>query len=287
MAEPTLALTFIDYQLRVSEWLGNNSSEGVNKDGAAIPPTDAHDLDLVKRLCNDGWRRFVGSNPQWHWMMPTFQIKLDPGGTTDRTVPAENDPDDEIPRAARYFMPDGFYGHMFSKFTYPPAGPRIEVENTTEEHIRALFAGASTTTGDPYLAAVRPLRDKGVPTQFQNRWEVVFFPTPDSSHALTARCRLWPNKLVDDLDRHNAGIQNDEAVIAAMLAEAERQREGGAGPMTQYFADALTRAIAIDQKSTPRRLGYNRDASDIGDRLWPGFPYYTGVDTYNGQTLTF
>lgn len=288
MPEPTLRLVFRDYIIRVAEYLGT-ASYGASGDGAAAVPTDAHDLEVAKRICNDGWRRFVNANPLWNWLNPTITLTLDPDGSTDRTVPLRKniDAEQQIPKAARYFMPDGFYGQLVTKWTYPPAGPRIEIEITTEEHIRQLFAGASTTTGDPYLAAVRPLADQGVPSKFRHRWECVFFPTPDSTHVLTARARIYPNRLINLDDRHNAGFQHDEAVLAAMLAEAERQRENTPGTQTAYFTEALTKSIAMDQKTAPRRLGYNADRSDEGNRLWPGHPYYTGVDTYNGQALTF
>lgn len=288
MSEPTLRLTFEDYIIRVAEYLGTASYGSTGLLAAAIP-TDVHDLDLVKRLCNDGWRKFVNANPIWNWINPIISLTLDPDGTTNRTVPLDSgiSAEEQIPRAARYFLPDGFYGQLVTNFTYPPAGPRIEIEQTTEEHIRQLFAGAATTTGDPYLSAVRPLADQGVPVEFRARWECIVFPTPDSTHTLTARARIYPNRLIDLKSRHNAGLQNDEAVLASMLATAELQRENAPGAQAAAFGTALANAIAMDQKTAPRSLGYNADRSDEGNRLWPGHPYYTGVDTYNSQALTF
>jgi hypothetical protein len=75
MAAPTLRLTFTNMQLRVAEFLGIALNSGSS---AVAVPTDAHDLDLVKRLVNDGYRRFVNSHPYWNFLMPVFNIQLEP-----------------------------------------------------------------------------------------------------------------------------------------------------------------------------------------------------------------
>lgn len=64
MADSTLRLTFLNMQVRVAEYLGLASYSG----GAAAVPTSAHDLDLVKRLVNDGYRRFISENPNWNFL---------------------------------------------------------------------------------------------------------------------------------------------------------------------------------------------------------------------------
>lgn len=64
MADPTLGLTFSDFQIRVAEFLGM-AYYGSNGQGAAQVPINTQDLDLVTRLVNDGYRRFIGENPKW------------------------------------------------------------------------------------------------------------------------------------------------------------------------------------------------------------------------------
>lgn len=63
MADPTLRLTFTSLQTRVAEFLGVADYTG----GTAAPPSDAHDLDLVKRLINDGYRRFL-TDYEWNFL---------------------------------------------------------------------------------------------------------------------------------------------------------------------------------------------------------------------------
>lgn len=72
MAEPTLGLTFDDMRIRVAEHLGI-AYYGAAGNEAAQLPTDAHDLDLVSRLVNDGYRRFL-SERAWSFMRPLLTI---------------------------------------------------------------------------------------------------------------------------------------------------------------------------------------------------------------------
>lgn len=73
--DPTLGLTFSDLRIRIAEYLGvaYYGSDGL---GAAQLPVDAHDLDLVGRLVNDGYRRFLGENPKWNFMTVPFTLQF-------------------------------------------------------------------------------------------------------------------------------------------------------------------------------------------------------------------
>ena len=283
--EPTLAMSFDDMIIRVSEVLGVGYY-GAAGDSAAAAPTDTHDLDMVKRIVNDGWRRFCTSHPRgWNWMTPNFALTFDSEGTTGRTVESDSD---QIPRAARYYMPHGFYGQFIDQFTYGPDGPRVDIELTDESHIRSLYATSGSTTGDPVFCAVRPLPTSTGSAQPNGRWEVIFYPTPSSDISVVARLRLWPNKLVNTTDRHAAGFQFDEAVLAACMAEAEQQRDKTAGVMTARWAEALARAIVTDNATVPRTLGYCGGSKDYSVTRRNG--WYNGVDSYinlDGTTHTF
>lgn len=255
MSEPTLSLTYRDFQIRVAEYLG---VAAYDSDGLAIPPTEAHDLSVVKRACNDGWRRFLNSNPKWHWLTPTFTITFDPDGESGECVDGE---------AWRYHMPDGFYGHMIGWFTYPHGEGRVKIEQASELRVRELRA-ASDATGTPAVGAIRRIPIK-VGDEAARCWELVVWPTPSSSVVITGAARLYANKLLEDEDRPNCGFVFDEAVLAAMLAEAERTKEDSTGEQEAHWAEALVRAIAIDQQSTPRRLGsYGPGGGDLPLRTY-------------------
>lgn len=265
MSEPTLALKFEDFILRVAEHLGVASYAS----GTAAVPTDAHDLEVCKRVVNDGYRRFFNSNPRWNWTNRAFTITFDSDAAGDAVVNSE---------AWRYYMPDGFYGHLLGPITYAENTGHLELVEHPEAKIRAMRQ-YSETTGYPYYYAVRPLAGDD-----KRRWELIVYPTPESDLVVTGRCRIFPNKLTELTDTPNCGPQFDEALLAACLAEAERQKEDASTIQEAHWAEALTRAIAIDQQSAPTRLGDYGGGSDRPGRA------YTGVDTYtnlDGTVHTF
>ncbi|KKM07533.1 hypothetical protein LCGC14_1732990 [marine sediment metagenome] len=263
MAEPSLRLTFNDFILRVAEHLSVAPVDGA---GVAIIPTDAYDLEVCKRLVNDGFRRFYNSHPRWNWTLQTFTITFDPDGTGPDNVNSENH---------RYYMPDGFYGIILGNFTYEANSGYIDIVQTTEEAIRAKYA-SNEHAGYPTEFAIRPLHGDD-----KRRWEVIFWPEPTAANVVTARCRLYPNMMIELTDTPSAGFQFDEAILAAAVAEAERQREDNQGIMESQWAEALVRAVAMDQQATPVNLG------DYGPGLtrYRGRSY-TGVDSYTNQDGT-
>lgn len=266
MAEPTLAMTFQDMMIRVAEFIGVADYSG----GAAAIPTDAHDLDLVKRVCNDGWRRFCNAQARWNWMEPLTTVTFDPTGLGAQCS-APPDP-------SRYFLSDGFMGQVIGFWTYDSTGPRVGIKTTDENHIRQLYAASGGVTGNPWLAATRVLASSV--GAYANRWELMLYPTPATVYTISGRIRVYPNKLVNNTDRHNAGIQFDEAVLAGMMAEAEIQRgDGKPGIRGNAYTDIISRAIGMDRANAPKRLGYNADGSD-GYRSMGRPSSYAQVDTY-------
>lgn len=256
MATPTLSLTFQDFILRVAEYLGL-AYYGETGDQPAQLPIDAHDLELCQRLVNDGYRRFLTSYPRWQFLTPVIQIPFVAG-------------------QAVYDLPEGFYGHLLSPWTYPANGPRRSIATVSEGALR-LMRSRADLSGDPAYVAFRP---KAVDaTSDGARWQALFWPTPSGVHTVTARARLFPDQLVNLSDRPIAGFQHDETLLAAALMEAERQRNDASGVQAANYAEALRRSIAQDQQAAPKRLGDYGDRSE--DRLLPGRPY-SGVDTYNG-----
>jgi hypothetical protein len=271
MANPTLSLTFADHLIRVAEFLG--IVEYDSDTGVAIVPTDAHNLDVCKRLVNDGWRRFYNSQPKWNWMRPRFSIIFNPDGTTEGSSTVIDGDD------ARYYMPDGFYGHVIGQITYDGSNPQVGITlvPTTDSHIRQLYAANGNTTGIPSLSSFRPLNEKG-----KQQWEMVVWPRPAGAYTILGTIRIYPNKMTESTDRPNAGFEFDEAIQAACLYEAELQREDNSrGPKKDQWDDALVRAIRLDTRTAPRNLGYNGNGNTYAaSRSW-----YRGVDSYGGVAI--
>lgn len=77
MSEPTSGLGFYDLLLRVAE-KGGMAYYGSDGQSKAVVPIDAFNLDLCKRIVNDGFRLFKSSPPPdgWHWQERMASILL-------------------------------------------------------------------------------------------------------------------------------------------------------------------------------------------------------------------
>jgi hypothetical protein len=257
MAQPTLSLTFQDLIIREAEYLGVADYSG----GAAAIPTNAHDLDLCKRLINDGYRRALADNDEgWEALRPIFTITFVVG-------------------QQGYDMPDGFNGTLITPFTYPTTGPRIRIDVCDESVIRLLQAG-NASSGDPRLVALQP-KTVGVATTGP-RWQAIFWPTPSSIVTVTARCQIVPDKLVNNADQHVLGFSYDQLILEAALAEAERNRNDSAGIHEGAYQQRLEVAKKLNRKTLAKRLGDYGDKGD--DFVSNGGRYFTGVDSYTYST---
>ncbi len=89
MAEPTSALSIEDLVLRIAREIGV-AYYGSDGQQEAMVPNDPHDLDLCRRIVNDGIRLFVKSSPPngWRWMRRIMEVDVtstEVTGTADST----------------------------------------------------------------------------------------------------------------------------------------------------------------------------------------------------------
>lgn len=344
MADPSLALTYDDFRIRVAEYLGI-AYLGVNGDQAAQLPVDAHDLDLVSRIVNDGYRRFVATNPKWNFLNAPFSIKFVPqlsgtatGGSittlVDPTLGGASNPNGhfigyglrvthldgtidvyavtgstsspgtltfsagtavaagdtyELAQGTavegqnyRYYLPDDFYGILLTPFTYDVGGPRLTINVASESELRELRAGANTS-GTVSTCSFRPVPATNVSSG--KRWEVLFWPSPNGVDRVTALYKKFPGKLTTGTDKSVAGFEHDDTILAACIAEAERQRGDKLQEREQMYQLKLQASLALDQRATPTR------SREFGDRSEDRAPFgrrplnYYGVSTYNGTRI--
>lgn len=266
MPAHTLQLTFGDLIIRVAEFLGS-VEYAEDGEGIAIVPTDAHDLDVCKRIVNDGWRRFINSKPRWNWQRPQFTIDFDPDGEGAYNIDKD---------ATRYYMPDGFYGQMIGWFVYSGSNIYSTIDQEDPLRVYTLIEN-SPTTGIPSMAGVQPLDDP------HNRWELVVYPAPGSDYTIKGWCRIYPNALVELTDVPNCGFVFHEAVLASCLYEAELQKDDNMGVKQALYGEAIARAVGLDNQMVPKRMA--KTGHGFGRRAW-----YDGVDTYtnlDGTVHTF
>lgn len=77
MAEPTSALSIEDLILRIAREIGvaDYGSDGQQE---AMVPVDPHDLDLCRRIVQDGIRMFIKSSPKngWRWQRRLLEVDV-------------------------------------------------------------------------------------------------------------------------------------------------------------------------------------------------------------------
>lgn len=256
MAEPTGGLTFQDLIIRVAEYLGVADYSG----GAAAVPTDAHDLELCKRMVNDGIRLFIqesvhpmtGRPFQWRWMRKLYSLTI-----TNAVSALQVDGD-----TGRYFMPEDFNGDATGRWTFgPDENVYPEIDTIPEDAIRRWRSQQQDHTGFPRYAAFRPLPEADWPASTRARWEVIFFPSPGQEYVVQVPYRVYFTALVNLTDRSPAGAEHDATIEAAAKACAELDRDDKPGGWSRMYQSRLLNSITLDTMAAPRTVGQNLDRS--------------------------
>lgn len=155
-----------------------------------------------------------------------------------------------------YDLPDGFCD-LIGPFTFRP-GTAGEVGGGVQlvsEHQLRQRRQASEWIGRPRLVAVRP-KEHATVTVGQ-RFEAVFYPTPDAAYELEYRIRIAPDNLTMSGQYPPGGMQHSQMIVEACLAAAEQTVFNDAtGPHGMLFLMALAASVGRDRKlNSPDRLG--------------------------------
>jgi hypothetical protein len=151
-----------------------------------------------------------------------------------------------------YALPQSFGGEIAGEITYQAGSNRgVPINWIGELEIRRLRENWNSVSGNPYYAAVRRNNDT------QRRWDLMVYPNTGGTYRVEFPYIIYFDKIVNLTDYHVAGVQHDDAVKAAALAQAELQGEDTlAGSMKYYREIALPNSYRIDGRSAARRLGY-------------------------------
>lgn len=231
-------LNFTDLRIRVAEFLGIADYSS----GAAGLPTDAHDLDLVGRIVNDGYHRFI-TEQEWSFLFPTLEVTLtsSPAGTGLEK--------------ATYDLPADFGGLVDHTMTFQDSGQSVrQVYNIPEQQIRATFASGEVN-GTPHWFATRVKAGLDPTTTAADpRHEIIFWPIPNLDGVVVGRYNRVPTRMVADSDRPVSGPFHDRTVLSAVLAEAELTRDDSAGVHEERYQNQLGKSITRDRRSRPARI---------------------------------
>lgn len=225
MSESTFTYTFADLYTDVSEYAGLGRS-----------PT-GDNLTLAKRRVNDAYREFV-SAVDWHFLKKSDILNLQSGKW-------------------QYDLPDNFR-ELIVPFKYPTTDSWINPTEGSEDTILNLRTGAGTTTGRPYIFAVRP---KLFDPEHGMRWEAIFHYEPDGTYAMSYTYRITPNELIEDGDVPIGGPEHAVTIRQMCLAEVEAFDEEKPATYTQKAMASLARSKQLDGRKASRSLGYMNEKS--------------------------
>ncbi|MFA7279118.1 MAG: hypothetical protein WC100_03390 [Sterolibacterium sp.] len=258
MSESTLSLAYPEIAKALGRFVGYGG------DSAEWTPDE---LDEIQGFMAAGLRQFYfppllpgQSKPhEWRFLRPT---------TTLATVAATAD----------YDLPDSF-GSICGDFTFASADcGLLPVKVTGEADIRKMrmSGGGEVASGFPRFAAIRPKTSTGSSGQ---RYEVMFYPTPDAVYTLSYQSTILPNMLTSSPGPYPlGGMAHAETILQSCIAMAELRKENEKGIEWQTFMERLAASVGADKSQAPAVLGYNGD----GPGRSRAAAYRTPYVTYNG-----
>jgi len=230
MAESNLSVTYSDLEVYVARFAG------WNPDTTQWTSDQETDFGLILRK---GIRRFYFPPPpepnqplyEWSFLRRDGSLPL-----LDGTY--------------AYELPDDFAGVIVpGSMAYAAGTDKTRPEVVPVQQIMAL-RGKLDLDGDPKYYAIRVKEHNAASGQ---RWEVVFYPTPDAAATLTYRYVCIPNAPDSNNIYPMGGAAHSELIIESVLAAAEEHLDDdNSGIHNQKFAQMMSAAIRLDQEAKTR-----------------------------------
>lgn len=219
------------------------------EDGTEVAqvPSDPHDLDLCRRIANDGLQKFWQATRDWQFLEPEVELTFDPTGASAACVDGD---------AGRMRLPAEFSGIARGFWTYISDGaPRWQLTDCGASYMASLRAVNDHTTGLPTHAAFVQAQ----PTDRRNRratWELWLYPKPSTIYTIKRQLRLTPDR-ISDLDVYPVGGPAFwPTMLAAVRAQAELHRLKQPGPMAMEYGATLASALELNGAAKPKSTGF-------------------------------
>jgi hypothetical protein len=242
--ESTLSLTLNDLNGQVGLFLGYGSDATV---------WSTQQADVIDGCVRSGLRQFYFPPPldgqessyDWSFMKPVVALTLLQGKSTLE-------------------LPDDF-GGIEGEITMPSTTSRwYALQVTGEGRVRQKYAEMPTTTGQPLMAAVRPV--KGTTARRGQESQLYVWPIADHDYTLQFAYYVNPDHLSKFFPYHMGGMAHAETILESCLAIAEQRLDDAATTHSLKFKERLAASVNMDRRRKPQNLGYNRDLSDDMDR---------------------
>jgi len=241
----TLALTYSELYERVAKFLGTYGSSGPSGDNL----TDA------KAIVNDAYTKFITAR-RWTFLKPSDTLVT----MTNQYI---------------YEMPE-LFSALLTNFQYDADKGFPDIEEVSVDQIMSLRS-TNTYTRYPDVYALRPQKHDNAIGQ---RWEVLFYPTPDTSYTLHFRYNILGSKLENDTDIPLGGVEHAQLIRQMAIAEAELSKDKTLGPQAAIADRMLSTAVLEDTKRNPHTLGYNGSG-------YSASPFDTARGSYRINNVTY
>lgn len=253
MPESSLSITYSDLQKEVARFLGwpRNPSDWTSDQTSDF-------ADILK----SGLRRFyyppgIDSEPShgWSFLRTTATLTL---------VDGDGD----------YTLPSDFSGQLTTHFTLSAGSGERRITEVSEEQLRALRANDSSAEDAPKYYALSIKQQS--PTS-GTRWEVLFYPTPDTTYTAFYEYEVIP----DTLDETNiypiGGAAHSDTILEAVLSAAEKTLDDSDGIHQQKFMANLVGSVRKDRENTRRQAEFTWEVSNSPSDLNVDYPYLQRV----------
>lgn len=230
--------TFERFQVELAELVGQ-TTHGATADGAAQPPTDAAELDRLKRAINRGYRLFLAAS-EWSFLVQNVSVAL----TADGLGPSNANKDPGI-----YVLPGFVSAPPIDGWVFSPGQNHCHMLEEIPVH-EMLRMRAIPRTGTPAYSAHRKAAPQAGGVQSRHRLEFMVYPSPDVAQTVEASFRVYPPELVDGTDRTIAGEEHDLAILRCAHFAYESRDTGGALP-----SDLIADSLRLDRAARPKYFG--------------------------------
>lgn len=242
---------------RTFEWLIRWVAEkyGVADQNSAVSgiPTDAHNLDKVKRAVNDGYREFIGLDPEWTFRNRTFTIATNSAGTGPENVGNS---------AAIYRLPRWVQRKPRGEFQYLDVSSQYPIIIPVDLKTIRARRQVNAISGPPQYCCVQPTDPADGFAGEGTTFTVIFWPAPDATYELESTAYAVPYDMVELGERHIAGAEHDLTIAAYGLKHMcmdPATESGRLAAARDICAEMLAISRAADAPARVGRRGVSRD----------------------------
>ncbi len=163
-----------------------------------------------------------------------------------------------------YDLPDNF-DQVLSHITYGVGVIQEPIQIVSVPELQAMRA-QDNVTGAPQYVATRP---KAIDQTDGQRFEAIFYPTPDATYVAEYSYKIAPSKMTPTNKYPLGGLAHSDTILESCLAAAEIKVDGTSGVHGAAFQARMAASVQIDKRAS--RIdgkSYRNTAVTIGSYDW-------------------